>query len=311
MTFERLVLVTRQTELEALIERFQTRSQAAFYLTQAGHDFAGIERRHAVYAAALAQVRAGIPGEMMVHVIERRLLPQYRFEAKDVIVTLGPDGLVANVAKYLDRQPLLAVNSDPETIDGILLPIAVPAFRSVLARTLTRSAEIKAVTMAEARLSDGQVLRAVNDLFIGAANHASARYRITTGRGRAEEHSSSGLIVSTGVGSTGWLRSLYTGALAIARQLHPDLPELPEPAPMPWDAQQLAFNVREPWPSLTTGTRLVSGLLGPDQTLTLTSRMPDGGVIFGDGMQADYLPFNAGVTAHIGIAPTRLQLVMY
>lgn len=310
MGFERLVLVTRQTELEALIERFQTRSQAEFYLKQAGHDFDAIQHRHAVYAAALTRVRAAIPAGTKVQVLDRRTLPQYGFDARDVVVTLGQDGLVANVAKYLDGQPLLAVNPDPETIDGILLPIAVPAFGQVLNRTLAKTAEIKAVTMAEVRLSDGQVLRAVNDLFFGAASHASARYRIKLGR-KFEEQSSSGLIVSTGVGSTGWLRSLYAGALAITRQLHPDLPDLPEPMPMSWDAQELAFNVREPWPSLTTGASLVSGLLTPRQSLTLTSRMPDGGVIFGDGMQADYLPFNAGVTAHVGIASTRLQLVMY
>lgn len=309
MAFERLVLVTRQTELEALVERFQTRSQAEFYLTQAGHDFAAIQRRHAVYASALAQLRAAIPVEMKAHVIERRTLPQYRFEPKDVVVTLGQDGLVANVAKYLDGQPLLAVNPDPETIDGILLPVAVPAFRQTLARTLAEVAEVKAVTMAEARLSDGQVLRAVNDIFVGAASHVSARYRIEIGD-TGEEQSSSGLIVSTGVGSTGWLRSIYAGAMAISRQLHPELPAWPEPPPMPWDAQRLVFNVREPWPSLTTGASLVSGLLSAQQSLLLKSRMPDGGVLFGDGMQADYLPFNAGVTARIGIAATRLQLVM-
>lgn len=307
MAFDRLVLITRQTELEALIERFQTRSQAEFYLTQAGQDFRTIANRDLTYQAALSRIRTSIPGDLKVHVIERRMLSQYRFESKDVVVTLGQDGLVANVAKYLDGQPLVAVNPDPQTIDGVLLPVSVDSFPAVLRRVLTEAASATAVTMAEARLTDGQVIRAVNDIFVGSASHASARYQLQLGN-RSEEHSSSGLIVSTGVGSTGWLRSIYAGAIAISRQLNPGL-EIPQPQPLSWDADQLVFNVREPWPSMSTQADLVSGQLNGGHVLKLTSRMPSGGVIFGDGVQADFLEFNAGVTAHVGVSDTRLCLV--
>jgi NAD kinase len=309
MAFERLVLVTRQTELEALVDRFQTRSQAEFYLTRAGHDFASIQSKHDRYQASLGAVRAGIPADLKLQVIERRALPQYRFEAKDVVVSLGQDGLVANVAKYLDGQPLVAVNPDPQTIDGILLPVSVAGFARTLTRTLTAAAEVIAVTMAEAKLSDGQTIRAVNDLFIGAASHASARYRIGLA-GKVEEQSSSGLIVSTGVGSTGWLRSIYAGALAVVRQINPDLPAIPEPSPSAWNSPALIFNVREPWPSMTTQTTLVSGAIDALAHLEVVSRMPEGGIIFGDGIQSDYLEFNSGTAAKIGIADTHLNLVI-
>lgn len=309
MAFDRVVLVTRQTELEALIERFQTQSQAEFYLTQAGHDFKRIQTAHEAYASSLRAIKAAIGTDLKSIAIERRMLPQYRIEKSDVVVALGQDGLVANVAKYLDGQPLLAVNPDPKTIDGILLPVQVPVFGRAFARTLSGSAEIKSVTMAEARLSDGQSLRAVNDIFVGVASHVSARYRIRLDKA-SEEHSSSGLIVSTGVGSTGWLRSIYAGAIAIAHGLQPDQPKPPEPQPLPWDADRLIFNVREPWPSLTTQAGLVSGVISQGHELELTSRMPDGGIIFGDGVQQDYLQFNAGVTARIGIAQARLNLVL-
>jgi len=309
MAFDRLVLVTRQTELESLVERFQTPSQAEFYLTQAGHDFRPIQARHDTYRSALKVVKDGIPVDFKTHVIERRALPQYRFEANDVAVVLGQDGLVANVAKYLSGQPLLAVNPDPATIDGILLPLSVKSFARALSRTFTGSAEVKAVTMAEAVLSDGQKVRAVNDIFVGAGSHVSARYRIKLGK-QAEEHSSSGLIVSTGVGSTGWLRSIYAGALAVAKGLNPELRTLPEPEPFAWDSDALVYNVREPWPSLTTQAGLVSGILKAGSRLELVSRMPEGGLIFGDGMQADYVEFNAGASATIGIADAKLHLVM-
>jgi hypothetical protein len=73
----------------------------------------------------------------------------------------------------------------------------------------------KTVTMAKATLANGQLLHAVNDLFIGARSHTSAIYEITAGE-RKETQSSSGLIVSTGLGSRAWFKSIVTGSLAIA-----------------------------------------------------------------------------------------------
>lgn len=308
MAFDRIVLVTRQTDLEALVERFQTQSQAEFYLKQAGQAFEPIVVRNQHYLQALGAVKASLPSDIKVHQIERRDLTTYRFDEKDVVIALGQDGLVANIAKYLDAQPLIAVNPDPENIDGILLPTQVQSFRSTLHRTLTEAAEVKSITMAEANTSDGQRLRAINDIFIGAQSHVSVRYRIEI-QNRSEEQSSSGVIISTGVGSTGWLKSIYAGAIGIAHAIDPSV-QIKPPKPLPWDAKQLVFNVREPWPSMNTTTECVSGAIARNQQLKLVSRMPMGGVIFGDGMESDYLEFNSGVTASVGVLRQALTLVM-
>ena len=101
--------------------------------------------------------------------------------------------------------------------------------------------------MAKAALNDGQHLYAVNDLFIGPRSHTSARYRIQI-NDRSEQHSSSGIIVSTGLGSTGWLRSILAGSAGITAAVTGRPVALAPPA-MPWDADYLCFSVREPWPS--------------------------------------------------------------
>ncbi|HEX7197961.1 MAG TPA: hypothetical protein VF213_00700, partial [Dongiaceae bacterium] len=69
-------------------------------------------------------VEQGLPGGLKQHVIERVFLPNYVFAASDLVVTVGPDGLVVNTAKYLGTQPILAVNPDPQRVDGILLPFS-------------------------------------------------------------------------------------------------------------------------------------------------------------------------------------------
>ena len=63
-----------------------------------------------------------MPRGIRIQWIERAFLPTFTFGALDVVVVLGQDGLVVNAAKYLDGQPVIALNPDPERVDGVLLP---------------------------------------------------------------------------------------------------------------------------------------------------------------------------------------------
>jgi NAD kinase len=306
--FENVVIVRRRTELEELVHRFNTVAQARFYLEHAGQDFAPIEARHARYQAVLDGIRTAIPRGLKQQVIEREQLAQFSFYPADLVVTVGPDGLVVNTAKYLVEQPIVAVNPDPESIDGVLLPVTAERFRPVLDDTLNGNAPITTVSMAEARLADGQCLLAFNDLFIGPRSHVSARYRIQHGK-QSEEQSSSGIIVSTGAGSTGWLQSVYAGAAGVIEALGGQVAPPPAHGRIPWDADYLAFAVREPFPSKLTGTRIVFGTITRDQPLRLDSRMAEHGVIFSDGVEQDYLQFNAGAIATITLADRKARLV--
>ena len=306
---ERVVLVTKPTAWEELLVRFGTAGQARFWLERAGEDVAAIEAEHARYHDALGAVRKQLPGDLRVQVLERALLPQYRFDPSDALVVLGPDGLVVNAAKYLDGQPVLGVNPDPERIEGVLLPVAVDGVGRALGRVRKGAAGARPVTMAEAKTSDGQRLLAMNDLFVGARSHVSARYTLRHG-GREERQSSSGLIVSTGAGSTGWLRSVLAGASGVARACGGAIPMAPEAVRFGWSDEKLVFAVREPFPSVASGASLVWGEVTARQPLTVTSHMAENGAIFGDGVEADSLTFRRGVTATIGIAAQKTRLVV-
>ena len=123
------------------------------------------------------------------------------------------------------------------------------------------------VTMAQAELNDGQRLLAVNDLFIGARTHVSARYR-SAYQGREEDQSSSGLIVSTGAGSTGWYRSLLTGAAGVVAcyVAGPEVAQVREQYAIPWEDRGLVFCVREPFVSKTSGAEIVHGRIAEGPT---------------------------------------------
>lgn len=307
-TIDKIVIVTRQTRLEALVERYATKGQAKFHLERQGADFAAYESEHATYQAAVTQVQQACRGLLgRVHLIDRGYLSTYLFTPQDLVVAVGPDGLVVNAAKYLDQQPIVGVNPDPRWIDGILLPFAPSQAADAVKRTVAGRARIRPVTMAEAKLADGQRLLAFNDLFIGPKTHTSARYTIAHG-GVQEAQASSGVIVSTGAGSTGWMASV----LAMAAGMAPLLGQAAAPAPdrrIAWEAELLRFAVREPFPSRATQTTLVCGDIAAGEVLRLESQMAEDGVIFSDGLQADYLPFNAGATVSIGVSARKAHLV--
>lgn len=304
--FKKLILVTRKTRLEGLIERFNTRSQAKFYIEHAGRDFVDYEREDNAYRSALECVRKSLDFEMPVQLVDRSLVPTFQFQREDVVVTLGQDGLVANTAKYAGVQPIVAVNPEPSRFDGILLPFLPDQARAAVTHVLENKAKVREVTLATVTLGDGQHLLAFNDLFIGARSHVSALYRISCGD-RSEVQSSSGVLVSTGAGSTGWVSSVFNMASGIAgfcggKPL--------QAVRMPWEDPRLLYIVREPFLSRHSEIGIVAGMLAADEQLHLESLMPSGGAIFSDGIEADYLEFNSGAAATVAAAEQRARLVV-
>jgi NAD kinase len=309
-TIDRCVIVTRKTQLQELMLRHNTKEQAQFYLQAQGDDFSLIAHRHDIYMAALAQLKSVMPNNMKLAVIDRSFLPQFEF-LNDVVFAIGQDGLVSNTAKYLSGQPLIGINPDPDHIEGVLLPWRVDQAEKLLGRVLAQRHSVQNITLAEARLNDGRTLRAFNDLFIGQAGHSSAVYNIEY-VGFREFQSSSGIIVSTGAGSTGWMRSIYTGSaklLANSEERPADALEENQ-LKLERDADALIFAVREPWPSKKTGTSIVSGSITAEVPLEIQSRIAANGVIFSDGIEWDYLEFNEGTHATISVAEEKVHLVV-
>jgi NAD kinase len=303
--YKKTVMITRKTRLQELVERFNTRSQAKFYIEHAGGDFADYEREDDAYRLALETLRRSLDFEMPLQMVDRSLVPTFQFQAQDLVVTLGQDGLVANTAKYVGSQPIVAVNPEPGRFDGILLPFLPDQARSAVAQVIEGKARVHEVTLAEVKLADGQRLLAFNDLFLGARSHVSALYRIACGK-KSEVQSSSGILVSTGAGSTGWMSSVFNMASGVACFCG-GAPV--KPVRMVWGDRRLLYVVREPFVSRHSQAGIVAGMLESGQELVLESLMPSGGAIFSDGMEADFLQFNSGATARVRAAETRARLV--
>lgn len=302
----KLILVTREVRLDDLLRRFNTKGQAKYYVESRGQSFADYEAEAANYAAAIQASVVFLQTQGILQRLDRALVPNFIFGPDDVVLCLGQDGLVANTLKYTSGQPVVGINPDPDRFDGVLLPFQVPDLVHLIPALLHEKTVERQVAFGELHLNDGRSFRAVNDFFIGPRSHTSARYFLEHG-GRKERQSSSGIIVSTGMGSTAWLKSVLRGAAGIATALGLGKPfDLP---PEPWESEKLFFAVREPFPSRVSTTDIVYGEVSAAQPLVITSQMSENGVIFSDGVEDDFLEFNAGAVATIRPAERKGRLV--
>ena len=304
MSVEYAIIVKNKTRLESLIERFNTKAQAKFYIERLGGNFEDYEIEHETFQYSLNSLQTQLSQVIKHKTLERVYMPSFIFSDNHIIIVIGQDGLVANTAKYSKGIPIVAVNPDKKRYDGVLLPFDTSNFIEGVENVISNRFQSKTVRFAEAVLNDGQRLLAFNDLFIGASSHISARYRITY-KDSVEEHSSSGLIVSTPAGSTGWLSSIFNMAYGVAgifeKNLKPKRPKLKD--------NELLFAVREPFKSIRTQTGITTGIIKNQSKLTIESFMPANGVIFSDGIEADFLKFNSGSIATIGLAKETARIV--
>lgn len=323
MKIENVVIVSMQTRLEGLKKRFNTISQAKFYIEREGGDFQDFKEEASNMKLSLSNVQKELSREVKVKMITKDFLPNYIFSEKDIVVVVGQDGLVANTAKYAHNIPIIGVNPDPDRYDGVLLPFKDTNLMQIVRRVMKGNYNYKMVTMAEAKLNHGQRLLAFNDIFIGPRTHRSARYQVSF-KGITEAQSSSGIIVSTGAGSTGWLSSLINMANGISKAFAKQsfhsfskstgraklVSDVVPNQQMAWDTDKLTFIVREPFASRTTQINLAAGFIHGKEKLVIESLMPQDGVIFSDGIETDYLHFTSGVKVEIGIAKEKAKLVI-
>ncbi|MFI9293484.1 hypothetical protein [Streptomyces gardneri] len=320
----RAVLVHRTTEYEELLARHGTHGQAAFFLSARGRSVEEVRERHERVHRALAEVAGAVPLSWRQTRVERADLDRFLFGPEDVVVVVGQDGLVANAAKYLSGQPVIGIDADPGRNAGVLVRHRAAQARRLLPYAAEAGAAVDELTMVEAVTDDAQRLLALNEIYVGPPGHQTARYTLgfdgpkvppkpkpkpkpdpkpTKERKHGQEpeqqesepQASSGVLVGTGTGATGWLRSLWeqrSSALTL---------------PAPADAR-LAWFVREAWPSPTTGTSRVEGLLDAGQGLRLTVES-DRLVAFGDGVESDALHLTWGQTVRLAAADARLRLV--
>ncbi|QEG24535.1 diacylglycerol kinase catalytic domain-containing protein [Mariniblastus fucicola] len=338
-----IAVVTRETRMENLKKRWVTTSNVKFQMQQAAsHEEHRLKRKRRksmssmsednfdlmiaaasdalsdedelreedqIYDETLKSLLYEIDLGYPIKEIDRSFISNFDFQRCVAVIVFGQDGLVANVAKYVGDVPIIGVNPDPSRNDGILLPFEVKHSRNVLQRTIEQKSKTRDVTLGEVTTNNGQRMLAFNDFFMGCKTHTSARYTLEQNLA-TESQSSSGMIVSTGAGSTGWMSSVLNMAGQIGRML--DRSSTPERLihRMDWSDRHLMWAVREPFISRHSSASMIGGLLDEGEELVVGSQMDGNGVIFSDGVEKDFIEFNSGSIAAFRVASQKAHLVV-
>jgi NAD+ kinase len=208
----------------------------------------------------------------------------------DLVITIGGDGTVLGTSHYVTMGTMLGVNSAPGDSIGFFCTANRLNFETVLDKILSGRRRPIALARLAIRLNGKLVPEpALNDvLIVHSCPAATTRYLIGTDD-LLEEHRSSGIWISTPIGSTAGIRS--AGGKV-----------------MPLGSRRLQYLVRELYREPGRSYQMVRGYLRDEQQLVVASKMPEG-ELYIDGARTRYA-FPFGVRAEIGLAKKDLKIFL-
>ena len=154
----KMVVVTRKTRLEELKQKYCTLGQAKFYLEHLGESFTDYEEENHLYTNVINIAVDYLKTISRVQLLERSVLSTYLFSPDDIVIVIGQDGLVANTLKYLNGQPVIAINPMPSVYEGKLLPFLIGELKDIVLQTLSGVVTTDNISMAEVNTNLGQTL---------------------------------------------------------------------------------------------------------------------------------------------------------
>jgi len=128
----------------------------------------------------------------------------------DIIIAIGGDGTILSASHYLKNKPLLAVNISPKTSEGALATIPIKQLNKKLKQILKNKYKTEKLERIKIIINNKPLpILALNEVFIANEKaYLISKYKIKF-KNKKEIQKSSGLLFSTGTGSTAWFKSAH------------------------------------------------------------------------------------------------------
>lgn len=128
----------------------------------------------------------------------------------DLIIVLGGDNSFTNISHHIKDAMILGVNSDPERSVGSLTKWSINNINDI--KYLSSLIEnkkygIESWTRLKAKVDGKDITQATSEYFLGEKLRSQMSRHILELNGKKIEQKCSGLLIATGVGSTGWYKS--------------------------------------------------------------------------------------------------------
>ncbi len=291
------LIVIKRSKWERDLERFGSpEAVRELYFIQ-NDAYAKVYQSHLRQCAALEAMRAALP---QAHFVLRRQLPGLDVSAYPYVISLGGDNHFVYCSHFVGDRPLAGINSDPETSIGALLYFTVPVFLEALSPKVPPVFDLDEWTRISCELlgPHGEHRRTdpcTSEISIrNDYPELTSRYLLRVNGGPWEEQKSSGLLLATGTGSTGWYRNCFP-------------PSERGPAAFVRSSPFFRFFAREVGAPPGRGKKYLSGQIDEEGVLEIVSEMD--GMISVDAHPESTFPFPPAWRARFSLARERLRVI--
>lgn len=204
----KIALVPKLTKVEWDMKRLNlTERELKEFYDKQGLNTMVIFDSHQIQKQGLNKIKSIFPE---IETVERDKCTRESMKPFDIILAYGGDNHFQYIAHRLTSQIILGVNSDPDRSDGALTSIAINELELYKERILNKKFSIEEWTRLKVQ-TNGTIIEdlAISEVFIGEEKRFNMSRHILELNGQKEEQKGSGLIVSTGTGSTGWYNSAH------------------------------------------------------------------------------------------------------
>lgn len=191
-------------------------------------------------------------------IVKSKELTDAHFKDIDLVITVGGDGAFIRAASFIDKQPILGINSEPEFSEGALLSLKEEELEK-LDEILHGKFKISEKERIEVKLNGKEINKlALNEIYFGSLLQFHTSRYVIKFQNKKEEQRSSGVLIATSSGSTAWYKS--TGGL-------------------PFKENKLKFIVREPFLSRVFKPKILYGVIDKKEKIELESKRHDRSVV--------------------------------
>jgi NAD kinase len=257
-----------------------------------GVDYEYILQSHERQLQSRALSKEIFPNAMIV---QKENLTKEKVKQVDITIALGGDNHFQYVSHFIEDGLMFGINSDYLSSEGVLLSSTTNNIEEVKRRCDQNEYQIEKWTRINIILNNKFIARATCDVFIGEAERHLTSRNIIFYKGLTRQQKSSGILVSTGSGSTGWFSSA-------SRFLNEESVFDPK-------SDYAKFIVTEPYKGSLTDYTLISGKIDKKHHLKVNSLNSDKGKIIADSLEQ--FNFSRGSFVEIEISDTPLNVVTF
>lgn len=212
-----------------------------------------------------------------------------------LLVSHGGDDSFKLVSHYVDNGMILGVNSDTVLSQGALVEFAAPEFENIVKAVERGDYCIENWTRLGAQINGEKIPPAVSEYVISEERMKLMSNYIIEINGKKERQKSSGILVATGAGSTGWYKSEYV-------DVHDKDDTFPK------TSRLFKYFVRAPTGGRKyCGYSLLEGSLGEGEELKIYSLFNNNGLVMPDSFEN--IDFSRGKIVTVRLSDKPLHVV--